>query len=384
MCPLPVRRTAAKAGSPDSPRLVKSRRILTPTDPGTNALKLPGLGFVRAWGIPMTVLQGPGTVSKPGPATAHADGLTGQDFRNLNALLAHEIAENTKANYRGQWLRFAKWAVHRGVSALPADPAHVAAYLAERMEEAGHRSATLRVATAAIAFIHRAVGLADPRAAPEVKRALSGAGRKGGRRQKQALALTAEALARIEATACERRTGRGGTLESRATARSRGNVDVALISLMRDAMLRVSEAAALTWADILPQPDGTGRLLIRRSKTDPEGEGVIVFLSAPTMGRLAAIRNGAVAGATVFGLHRSQMTKRIKQAAWAAGLGAGFSGHSPRVGMARDLARAGVELPRLMTAGRWRSPNMPALYTRNETAGKGAVAQFYGDRRQSA
>ena len=172
-------------------------------------------------------------------------------------------------------------------------------------------------------------------------------------------------------------------MESRATARRRGNVDMALISLMRDAMLRVSEAAALTWEDILPQPDGTGRLLIRRSKTDLEGEGVIVFLSAPTMERLAAIRNGAVAGVTVFGLHRSQMTKRIKQAARAAGLGAGFSGHSPRVGMARDLARAGVELPRLMTAGRWRSPNMPALYTRNETAGKGAVAQFYGDRRRS-
>ena len=52
--------------------------------------------------------------------------------------------------------------------------------------------------------------------------------------------------------------------------------------------------------------------------------------------------------------------------------------------MARDLARAGIELPSLMNAGRWRSPNMPALYTRNETAGKGAVAQFYGYRRTPA
>ena len=381
---LPVRRTAAAVGAPDTPRPAKSRRTPTPTDPDTNALKLPYLGFVRAWGVPMTAPQGPGTGSRPGHATAHMDGLTGQDIWNLNAILAHEIAENTKTNYRGQWLRFAEWAVHRGVSALPADPAHVAAYLAERMEAAGHRPSTLRVATAAIAFIHRAAGLADPRAAPEVKRALSGAGRKGGRRQKQARALTAEALARIEATAYARRAGRGGILESRATARRRGDMDVALISLMRDAMLRVSEAAALTWADILAQTDGTGRLLIRRSKTDPEGEGAIAFLSAPTMVRLAAIRNGAAAEASVFGLCRNQMTKRIKQAARAAGLGAGFSGHSPRVGMARDLARAGVELPRLMTAGRWRSPNMPALYTRNETAGKGAVAEFYGDRRRSA
>ena len=71
-------------------------------------------------------------------------------------------------------------------------------------------------------------------------------------------------------------------------------------------------------------------------------------------------------------------------AARAAGLGDGFSGHSPRVGMARDLVRAGIELPSLMTAGRWRTPVMPAHYTRNEVAGRGAVAQFYGHYRRAA
>ena len=48
---------------------------------------------------------------------------------------------------------------------------------------------------------------------------------------------------------------------------------------MRDAMLRVSEAAVLTWSDIVSEADGTGRLLIRRSKTDAEGEGAVGFLS---------------------------------------------------------------------------------------------------------
>ena len=58
------------------------------------------------------------------------------------------------------------------------------------------------------------------------------------------------------------------------------------------------------------------------------------------------------------------------------------------MGIAQDLARTGIELPRLMTAGRWRSPRMPALYTRNESVAKravtkgavakGAVADFYG------
>ena len=40
--------------------------------------------------------------------------------------------------------------------------------------------------------------------------------------------------------------------------------------------------------------------------------------------------------------------------------------------MAQDLARGGVELPALMTDGRWKSSRMPARYT-----GKQAVARYH-------
>lgn len=149
---------------------------------------------------------------------------------------------------------------------------------------------------------------------------------------------------------------------------------------MRDALLRVSEAAELIWGDIEEEEDGTGRLLIRRLKTDPEGEGAVAFLSVPTMDSLKAIRARGPDDCRVFGLSAGCISRRIRQAAYAAGLGEGFSGHSPRVGMARDLARTGTALTRLMTAGRWRSPRMPALYTRNETVARGAVAHYYGSR----
>ena len=306
-----------------------------------------------------------------------AGGLTDSDVDNLNAILKHEIARNTMKNYRAQWKIFNGWALTRGVPALPADAAQVAAYLAERIEKHGHKPATLRAAAAAIAFAHRAAGLDDPCSGPEVKRTLKGATRKAGKSQKQAEALTADALALIESNARIPRPGRGGRLESPQTAHSRGNLDVALIRLMRDAMLRVSEAAALTWQDIGTQPDGTGRLLIRRSKTDPEGAGAVAFVSAPTMVALSHIRNGAPDSASVLGLGPNQISRRIKKAAQTARLGNGFSGHSPRVGMARDLVRAGIELPSLMVAGRWRTPAMPAHYARNEAVSKGAVAQFY-------
>ena len=44
----------------------------------------------------------------------------------------------------------------------------------------------------------------------------------------------------------------------------------------------------------------------------------------------------------------------------AAGLHGSFSGHSGRVGMARDLVSAGASVPAVQVAGRWASADMPA------------------------
>ena len=79
----------------------------------------------------------------------------------------------------------------------------------------------------------------------------------------------------------------------------------------------------------------------------------------------------------VFELSASQIGRRIDAAAKAAGLGEGFTGHSGRVGMSQDLVKSGVELPALMTAGRWKSSKMPARYTERQTADRGAVAKYY-------
>ena len=295
-----------------------------------------------------------------------------------NAGLNNEIARNTMITYGAQWRSYATWAKANDLRALPADPSHVVAYITECAEQRGHKPATLRTAVAAIAFVHRASGARNPCAAEQVKKILRSVTRKVGRTQKQAAALTEEAYERIRAVAHEPRRGLRGRMETPENANRRGAVDIGLIGLMRDAMLRVSEAAALTWDDVQAQADHSGRVYIRRSKTDAEGEGAVAFVSTNTMRSLNRIRGAAADADSVFLLGPNQISRRIKKAAIAAGLGDRFSGHSPRVGMARDLARAGIQLPRLMTAGRWRAPSMPAHYIRNETAGQGAVAQYYG------
>ena len=145
---------------------------------------------------------------------------------------------------------------------------------------------------------------------------------------------------------------------------------------MRDGLLRVSEASALRWGDVEVAGDGSGRLRIAESKGDQEGEGMILYLGPAAVEALLAIRpEEAVIDATklVFGLHPDTIRRRLQQTARAAGLPywRDITGHSGRVGMSQDLAAAGFALPELMTAGRWKSPRMPARYTERQSAGRG-------------
>ena len=307
---------------------------------------------------------------------APASALTPSDRIRVSNARSSARSESTRRNYRSQWRAWSQWAEYRGVSALPAHPDMVEAYLSERAEF-GHKPSTLRTTASAIAFVHAMHEIPSP-VNHNVRETLKGLSEQYGRGQKQATALTAEGLAAIRATACLPRRGRGGRTETAEFARRRGLVDIAMVSLMRDALLRIGEAAELTWADLEYEPDGSGRLIVRRSKTDHEGRGAVLFVSAQTMDAMDAVRNGAGPRDRIFGLSVVQMTVRIKAAAKVAGLGEGYSGHSARVGMARDLVRAGTELTALMNAGRWQSHDMPAHYTRAEEAGRGAVARYYG------
>ena len=76
---------------------------------------------------------------------------------------------------------------------------------------------------------------------------LKGIARAHGRAAKQAKPLTAEALAAVRATAPTRRPLADGKKQESAERESwRARVDLALLSVLRDGLLRRSEAAALT------------------------------------------------------------------------------------------------------------------------------------------
>ena len=120
---------------------------------------------------------------------------------------------------------------------------------------------------------------------------------------------------------------------------------MALVAALSDAGLRRSEASALTWGDVQRWEDGSGRITVIRSKTDVEAAGAVVAITPAAMNALSAIRPAGTGGEVkVFGLSESQIARRVKVIARAAGLADWefFSGHSGRVGMARRMAQNGA------------------------------------------
>ena len=243
---------------------------------------------------------------------------------------------HTHRAYAGTWSRFGEWARARGLQTLPAEPATLLLHLQD-LAGKGKAASTIRTAASAVSAAHRAAGFRggeNPSAHEDVKTFLRGIEREAAP-QRQAAAMLPNVISAIRATARIPRRGRGGSMETQKTAEARARVDVALVLALRDGGLRISEAAVLAWKDVDRWPDGSGRLTIRRSKSDQEGRGAVVAVTRACLQALDAIRTEDSAPEDrVFRLSVRQMGNRLKNAADAAGLeGDAFSSHSGRVGM---------------------------------------------------
>jgi len=199
----------------------------------------------------------------------------------------------------------------------------------------------------------------------EVATALRRAMRSKRRRPKQALGLTAKLRDQLIA-------GCPDTLF--------GLRDRAMIAVGYDSLCRRSELVNLLVEDISPREDGGAKLMVRRAKNDPFGDGRWAHLSPEAVAHLrrwldqARLSEGpifrGVAGGRVFDrpLRSLAVNRTLKLAPLRAGLSMqvvdGLSGHSMRVGAAQDLMVAGRGLLQIMSAGGWTSVNVVGRYVR--------------------
>ena len=161
--------------------------------------------------------------------------------------------------------------------------------------------------------------------------------------------------------------------------------DIAIIRLMSDALLRIGELVNLEVDDLKDNA-----IFIKESKTDQTAQGTHLFVTSETMKAIESYLNhtGIEEGAFFRGnkykdpkknrrINRNTVRALLKQRAKDAGIDGFISGHSPRVGMAVSLARAGAGEIEMQRAGRWKSSLMPNHYASAELSTRGAVAQYF-------
>ena len=291
------------------------------------------------------------------------------------------LASNTRTAYHAALAR-----LHERTAGQQVTDESLAAHVLD-LHGDGMAPASISLVPAAVGYYARAHGLDNP-AGPQTKAAMTRIRRAGRARGKgQARGITwSQADAAV-------------ALAARSGQDPAGLRDAAILAVMSDALLRVSETAALNVEDVTFHRDGPsidqegGRVRIRSSKTDQEGQGETLFLGPSTVRRVRAWlaaaddpRDGPLfrrirRGGTV---QADRITPRavetiIKRRAAAAGIEGSVSGHSLRVGAAQSLAAAGAGVVEMQNAGRWKSPDMPGRYAREQLAARGAVARLrYG------
>ena len=165
--------------------------------------------------------------------------------------------------------------------------------------------------------------------------------------------------------------------------------DAAMIRLMSDCLLRISEVVAANIGDLKEMT-----LTVHTSKSDQEGTGESLYVCEATRNILnqyrdrACITRGALFRHIRRGdhiqptrLHPHSARRIIKKRAADAGVDGFISGHSLRVGSAVSLAQAGATVVDMQVAGRWKSSQMPAHYAKAELAERGAIARFKDGKR---
>ena len=160
--------------------------------------------------------------------------------------------------------------------------------------------------------------------------------------------------------------------------------DSAMIRLMSDCLLRVSEVVAVDVEDV-----NKTTLTVWQSKTDQEGHGESLYVCKSTRQVIKQYRQkaGIERGVLFRQIRRGDHVQSdcltdfsarriIQKRSIDAGIKGFISGHSLRVGSAVSLARAGASFVDMQVAGRWKSSQMPAYYAKAELAERGAIARF--------
>lgn len=252
-------------------------------------------------------------------------------------------ADNTRRAYGADWRHFSTWCAQRGREALPASVETLVVYLTELART--HKAGTLSRRLSAVSQAHQAVGLVSLTSAAPVRTLMAGIRRAKGTSSAGKRPVSIEDLQAMLGTLPDN----PGGLRSRA-----------LLLVGFAGAFRRSELVGLNWGDVEFGNQGL-TVVIRRSKTDPEGQGRKIGIPYGQTAQqcpvrcLAAWRDQAGGAGPIFRpidrngkiraarLSDKAVARIVKRAIEAAGRDPHeYAGHSLRAGLATAAALGGA------------------------------------------
>jgi site-specific recombinase XerD len=277
-------------------------------------------------------------------------------------------AASTRAAYAADFRVFSAWCAAQGLCPMPANPATVAAFLADQVKS-GMKPSTLGRRLAAIKYRHKTAEAASP-TDDEVKAVIRGARRTLGVAPRKLAAATSEKAIGMATLV---RPGLAG-LRHRA-----------VLLLAFSLAARRSELVALDVEDLDECAEGL-RVRIRRSKTDQEGVGATVAVCRGSIAcpawalkdylEAAGITSGPVFRRIRRGNHLTDhrltaqtICRIVKDHASKLGLDPKQYGpHSLRAGFLTSAAAKGANFFKMMDVSRHKSVDTLRGYVRSADA----------------
>jgi site-specific recombinase XerD len=273
-------------------------------------------------------------------------------------------APSTIRAYKSNFENFIKYCDEINQKALPASNEVVVTFI-KSISDGRLKSASIRIAVASIASIHKLNRLNDPVNDPDVKLEMRRMHRHLGRASSQAYGINKDLLDKMIAA---------------TTNDLRGIRDRALLSLAYDTLCRRSEIVSLEVIDVINK-DGQIKIRLKKSKTDQDGLGRIIEISNESkMYLINWLQQSKLASGGLFRgiknnnkmtvtLNKSQINKIFKGLAEKIHIKkeivAKISGHSTRVGATQDLMKSGASITIMMQKGRWTKTDTLMRYLEN-------------------
>ncbi|WP_063664804.1 tyrosine-type recombinase/integrase [Aliivibrio fischeri] len=293
-------------------------------------------------------------------------------------LFEEGYAPNTVRGYLSDMKLYDQMCKKFGYSSLPTTPEHMSDIIRHLILVEKKKYASVRRMCNAVTKFHHESGFYKPSSDSEVQLTLKSMRRKVTVKQKQASPLRLEELEMI--------------VDKLVSSESLRDLrDACILSFMYDGLLRRSEAAAIRVEDIFLNDgdENDASLFIPTSKSDQDGEGAYVYLSEKSiqlyfdMCTKMNIQSGFVfRGIYTNDIVRDSITDQsiynmLDRVSGLLKRPVKFTGHSCRVGACLDLAyKNKASIVELQNSGRWKSPAMPAYYTRKYNVFDGEMAKL--------